>query len=662
MFLTRYKMSYLFNIVQKSQYIVLSLMIPGCSLLNSSDRGKIPENLPKINNSGRLETARYLETDNPDGASLEASPYIMVDQFGYRPQDSKVAVIVDPQQGYNAADSYVPGKVIEVRKWQDNTVVHVDAPKSWNNGEIQASSGDRGWWFNFSTVSDPGHYYLYDPATGKRSHPFLIDPDVYYPVLKAAVRMFYYNRSNFAKEAPYADSKWTDRASFMGRNQDPEARFVDDKENKALERDVSGGWWDAGDSNKYVTFTSSVIHQLLDAYQRNPAAFTDDFDLPESGNGIPDIIDEVKYEIDWIKKMQQEDGGVLIKVGTIDYQTFSPKSNDPRPRYYAEACSSSTIIAAGHFARVASVYQQFEPLQNEVKQLTQRAKKAWDWYQNNPKKDDCDSQEIKSGDADRSLEEQAGDAVVAAVYLFALTNEAVYNDYVKEHYLKTKPFIGDRISAYVPHHGDALMFYSTLPNSHPEVKAAVIEKKTAEAQGDREFYGFHPEQDLYRSYLPDRTYHWGSNSTRANRGSSNYDVVFYNLLPEQTYTDVALNTLHYFHGVNPLGMTYLSNMYDYGAEKSVNELYHEWFGDHTPWDNALTSPNGPAPGYLVGGPNKDYTGNYSLLKNQPIQKMYADWNGSSEEDKSWEISEPAIYYQSAYIKLLAPFVGNSNSR
>ena len=85
--------------------------------------------------------------------------------------------------------------------------------------------------------------------------------------------------------------------------------------------------------------------------------------------------------------MQQEDGGVLIKVGTIDYQGFTPKSQDPRPRYYAGACSSSTIIAAGHFARVATIYRQFKPLQAEIPELTERAKKAWDWYQNNPKRE-----------------------------------------------------------------------------------------------------------------------------------------------------------------------------------------------------------------------------------------------------------------------------------
>ena len=204
------------------------------------------------------------------------------------------------------------------------------------------------------------------------------------------------------------------------------------------------------------------------------------------------------------------------------------------------------------------------------------------------------------------------------------------------------------------------MFYAHLPKRDRQISKIILDKKISEAQYNKEFYGFDPTQDLYRAYMPDKTFHWGSNSIRASRGSSNYDLILYDLLPGQAqpFHDSALNNLHYFHGVNPLGITYLSNMYDYGAEKSVNEIYHEWFTNKTQWDNALKDSSGPAPGYVVGGPNHNYSGKYSLLQNQPVQKMYADWNGGSLDDNAWEISEPAIYYQAAYIKLLAHFVEN----
>jgi hypothetical protein len=99
-------------------------------------------------------------------------------------------------------------------------------------------------------------------------------------------------------------------------------------------------------------------------------------------------------------------------------------------------------------------------------------------------------------------------------------------------------------------------------------------------------------------------------------------------------------------------------MYAYGADRSVNEIYHTWFHDGSIYDHALNSPNGPAPGYLVGGPNK----NFSVVtlqppSGQPDSKSYLDFN-DGWPNNSWEVSEPGIYYQAAYIRLLAGVIAN----
>ena len=104
-----------------------------------------------------------------------------------------------------------------------------------------------------------------------------------------------------------------------------------------------------------------------------------------------------------------------------------------------------------------------------------------------------------------------------------------------------------------------------------------------------------------------------------------------------------------------LGMVMLSNMYAFGGEVCANEMYHTWFGNNTPYDNALSSPKGPAPGYLTGGPNKDFS--YTQLSppaSQPPQKSYLDFNDGWPQS-SWEITEPAIYYNAGYILLLSNF-------
>jgi hypothetical protein len=103
-------------------------------------------------------------------------------------------------------------------------------------------------------------------------------------------------------------------------------------------------------------------------------------------------------------------------------------------------------------------------------------------------------------------------------------------------------------------------------------------------------------------------------------------------------------------------------MYEHGAANCANEFYHSWFGDGTIYDDALTSPNGPAPGYVPGGANPSfvqdsaYTGpRLAPPLDQPIQKSYKDWNTGWPED-SWQITEPGIYYQAAYLYLLSRFV------
>ena len=86
--------------------------------------------------------------------------------------------------------------------------------------------------------------------------------------------------------------------------------------------------------------------EILFAYEVNPMAWTDgQLQIPESGNGVPDILDEVKWGTDWLKKMQLADGSTALKVGEIVYAAAAPPSSDHNPRYYVPGCSSSTIAS-----------------------------------------------------------------------------------------------------------------------------------------------------------------------------------------------------------------------------------------------------------------------------------------------------------------------------
>jgi endoglucanase len=607
------------------------------------------------------EAPRHAPTAPGMSATIRFDAHVLVDQFGYRPDDVKVAVIRNPHVGYDRNDPFTPGSSYQVRNASDGKVVFAGTPQAWRSGQVEASSGDSGWWFDFGSVKTQGTYFVYDAQRNVRSATFNIAPDVYQAVLKAAVRMFYYQRSSFAKKTPQAQACWIDDPAYVSPGQDTQARDVTDRENRSKIRNLAGGWFDAGDTNKYVTFAATAVHQLLTAFQENQAAFTDDFGIPESGNGVPDILDEVHWETDWLQRMQYPDGSSALKVGEIVDATGTRPGLDSNPRYYVPGCTSATIAAAGMFAHAALVYGPVAALHDDSSRLTLRATAAWDNYQHTAKQTSCDSGAVKAGNADWSAGDQDSAAVVAAIYLFALTGQDTFNEYVRTHYRQTRPYRDAGWTRYNPEQGEALLYYATLANANPEIKTAILADKARDAAGARQIYGFHPDDDLYRAFMHDEQYHWGSNGPRANYGNSNIDMLTYHIAaaPGDDYRLRALELLHYFHGVNPFGMVYLSNMYAYGATRSANEIYHTWFWHGSRWSNALASECGPAPGFVPGGPNADALKNgvpasIAPPTGQPLQKSYKDWNAAWPES-SWAVTEPGIYYQAAYVELLSKF-------
>jgi hypothetical protein len=146
--------------------------------------------------------------------------HLKVDQFGYPETVEKICVINNPTSGFdfNAGDFYTPGSTLQIRNATNHALLFSGPATSWHSGSSYAQSGDQIWWFNFSTVTTPGTYYVYDPVNDKRSFTFEISDNVYIEVLKQSVRMFYYQRSGYAKTAQNSYD-WTDGASNLGTQQ-----------------------------------------------------------------------------------------------------------------------------------------------------------------------------------------------------------------------------------------------------------------------------------------------------------------------------------------------------------------------------------------------------------------------------------------------------------
>jgi hypothetical protein len=590
-----------------------------------------------------------------------------VDQFGYLPDIPKVAVISDPQTGFNAAESYTPGSALEVRTWGSDTVVFSGTPTAWNSGATHSQSGDKVWWFDFSSVTRWGEYYVYDPANDARSARFRIGSDVYEDVLKQAGRMYFYQRRGSAKSLPYAEARWTDGTNFMGPLQDTHCRLITNP-TLATEKDLRGGWFDAGDYNKYVAFTVSPISDLLFAYRQNPLAWPDNWNIPESGNGIPDLLDEVKWELDWLLRMQNANGSVLSKMGVNQYQGASPPSAETSQIFYGAESTSATLSAAGNFAQAVRAYQSVG-MTAYANTLSNAAVAAYNWAVANPSlmftNTGFSSANPEVGLSGHTYAYDRNNLQMrAAVFLYEITGQSTYRSYVEANYTAIQGIFGNWWNFYETPIEDALLYYATLPGVTASVASNIRSHKQSTMSSSGYLGAWTAATDAYQAYLSDGDYTWGSSQEKGHMGMLYDEQLTYALdtAHASAYRAATAGYLHYMHGINPLTMVYLSNMYGHGATNCANEIYHCWFADGTIYDNALTSPNGPAPGYVPGGANygfvqdSAYTGpRLAPPLDQPPQKSYKDWNTAWPED-SWQITEPGIYYQAAYVYLLSRFI------
>jgi hypothetical protein len=316
--------------------------------------------------------------------SVKAINNIKVDQFGYLPNSEKIAIISQSNIGTFSPDTFTPGAIYEVRKVSDNSNVYSGQIVTWNGGKVQDQSGDKVWQFNFSKVTAEGEYYIFDSIRNKKSYNFSISKSVYKNALNAALKVYYYQRRSTDKPAKYAGTDWADGMAFMHTKQDSDCMLYGSSD-ISKKRDLRGGWFDAGDYNQYVTFTVSVITDLLMAYQNNPAIWSDDTNIPESGNGVPDILDEVKWELDWIIRMQNSDGGVLCVKGepANENGVSTPPSAYLKEQRYGPATTAASYAAAIVFALASKVYDGANQKKYAL-YLKNAAISAFNWAVANP--------------------------------------------------------------------------------------------------------------------------------------------------------------------------------------------------------------------------------------------------------------------------------------
>jgi hypothetical protein len=262
----------------------------------------------------------------------------------------------------------------------------------------QLSGGDV-WTVNFTDFTSAGSYRLLLPGIGM-SVPFDVNDAALTATAWHSCRSFYYQRSGLALQEPFAEHPWI---RSIDHEFDLGGRTIDAAYHESLVesplykgekvcplvnrscsldsmKDMSGGWFDAGDYSKYLLNAFPTVWRMLNSFEMYPEDYDDDWNIPESGNGIADLLDEVKWELDWMEKMQTDDGGVYNKIASQFWESGLPQVSDLGGYSVRYILPQSTEITAGHgaiMAQAARIFAEIDP--QLAKRYLQRALNASDF-------------------------------------------------------------------------------------------------------------------------------------------------------------------------------------------------------------------------------------------------------------------------------------------
>ncbi len=557
-----------------------------------------------------------------ESARAALSEAVKVDQVGYLPARAKLALVTDPA----ATGSFA------VRRSADGSQVLTG---SLGPPIPDSDTGDTVRVADFTALGQTGSFYL-DVAGVGASHEFDVAPDVYAKVFYLAMRAFYGQRCGTAVDLAPTYPGYRHAACHAPGTPNPDA-LMHASSGAHGSVEATGGWHDAGDYGKYVVNSGIATGELLWTYE----VFADrvgevKLDIPESGNAVPDVLDEVRWNLGWMLKMQDQDGGVWHKLTSERFGGFvMPEVDDGGPRYvigtgsapYKSSCATGDFAAV--MAAAARIFRPFDP--DFAGAALSAAERAWRWLSSNPGvvfKNCCGVQTGEYGDSNCSDER-----LWAAAELFRTTGRAEYGDEFAANYAAARAGL---VAAITPTWQDvgtlALLtyYFAVQPNVREEVRAQIRTDMLAAADAIVARTSANP----YHVSLRPNDYVWGSNGVAANYGVL---LVLANAMrPTPACLDAAADNLHYLLGRNSFGLSWVTQV----GRRPFHNPHHRPSGadaNAEPW-----------PGLLSGGPNR-YGGDpvIDALPATPPARRYKDDQGS------YASNEVAINWNAPLVFLLA---------
>jgi len=501
---------------------------------------------------------------------------VHLNQIGFYPQEQKIAVVLTETASSfyitapNRNEKLFQGKLSEPRK------------SSYSPAVVRIA--------DFSLFKTVGTFLLHVDNVGD-SYPFEIKNKVFEPIVKGSLKAFYFQRFSSPLTKEFA-GKWS-RPSSSSSEVIIHASAATDTRPAGTVVSSPRGWIDAGDYNKYVVNSGITTSTLLSAYE-DFASYYDTLhtNIPESKNLLPDILDEVLWNLRWMLTMQDpNDGGVYHKCTNANFDPMVMPDQATTPRYMVKKSTAAALNLAAVMAQASLVLEKFS---NQLPGLTDSCRKAaisaWRWAKENPSEfydqDKMNQQfdpDIRTGGyGDNDL---ADEFSWAAIELTLATGNASYMEGIK---------FSDQ-SIQVPSWNQVrwLGYYALL--NHPK-QLGSMDRSPIESLKERVIKSANQlantrEQNAYQTLMgaSKRDFVWGSNAVAANQGILMLQA--FRMTKDKKYFEAALSNLDYILGRNATGYSFVTG-----------------FGDKTPMHIHHRPSEGdgivdPVPGLLAGGPN-----------------------------------------------------------
>lgn len=550
---------------------------------------------------------------------------LTVNQVGYHAEGQKIAV-AEPEvksKTFTLKDS--KGRTV----WKGKAVRTAVSPFSDKTRQV----------VDFSKVSKPGTYTL---SAGKHKQQVIIAEKPYGDIAVAAMKSYYLQRTGMPIEEKYA-GKYARPAAHPDTNVQIHPSAASPQRPAGTVIESPYGWYDAGDYNKYIVNSGFTVGTMLMAYQINKENLDKmNLNIPESGNNIPDFLDEIMYNLKWMMTMQDPaDGGVYHKLTTPNFEGFIMPKDCKQQRYVVQKSTQAALDFAATMALAARIYNAYSEYGEFCKEATAAAERAYAWAVKNPgvMYDQPGNNEKYDPDVATGMydDKNAEDEFFwAATELYLTTKQTAYLAQAKA--FSPKKFM-------LPSWGNisglgAMQWLNQVILGTEEAKDICTNcmKKSLKAQCDKwieEMSGssFH---SVTGNHAED--FIWASNS-EMGAGRGIMLMYQYALTKDSKYRDAAMSTLDYIFGRNATGYCFVTG---FGTQRVMHP--HQ----------RLSSADGitaPLPGFLIGGPNR---GQQDKEHVPPYPSSIPD-ESYMDHEGSYASNEVAINWNAYLVNLLSWF-------